>query len=68
VDVLDMRSTCRGGFADIHHTPIRKRVGKRLADDYQWTVPISWLPLNSSFVSGGAISDIVGARLLKPEA
>jgi hypothetical protein len=61
-----MRSNSRGGFVDIHDTPIREVVGKRRADGYQWSAP--WLWLRPSFASGGAIGDLVGAGLLQSEA
>jgi hypothetical protein len=61
-----MRSNSRGGFVDMHDTPVRERVGKRLADGYQWSAP--WLSLSPSFASGGAIGDLIGAGLPQSEA
>lgn len=61
-----MRSNSRGRLADIHDAPIRERVGKRLADSYQWSAP--GLSLSPNFASGDAIGDFVGAGLLRPEA
>lgn len=54
-----------GGFV-VHDAPIRKHVGKRTADRYQWSA--QWLSLSRGFAAGGATSDLVGAGLLQPEA
>lgn len=66
VNVGKMRSNSRGGFVNVHVAPTRERVGKRLADGYQWSAPR--LSSSPSFASGGAIGNLVGAGLLQPEA
>ena len=61
-----MRSNSRGGLVDIHDAPIRERVGRRLADSYQWPAP--GLSLSPNFAYGDAIGGLVGAALLQLEA
>ena len=54
-----------GSFVDIHDKAIREHVADRMANGYQWPDP--WLSLNPSFASGGTVSELIEAGLLRPE-
>lgn len=63
--IVDDYRKFTGGFV-VHSALIRERVGVRTADGYQGSA--RWLLLSCGFASGGAVGDLVGARLLQPEA
>ena len=54
------------GFLEIKDDQIRSKVEKEISDGLLWPEP--WLALNPAFESGGTVTELVGQKVLDPEA